>query len=278
MKSLSVSPSKSGFTLIELLVVIAIIAILAAILFPVFAKVREKARQTSCASNLKQLGLAFQQYINDYDEQTPMGTQPSCGGELGVGWGSQLYPYVKSTGVYACPDDSTKPGGTYFPVSYAYNTLIPNTYNTTKGHYSAFTSPAKTVLFCEVTRNAAQISTANEGGALQGHYSASSTGVAVFGADSIGCVDGTNTKLETGALGGFNIAGYTDINNPNGWHTDGSNFALSDGHVKWMKAIAVCPGGNNAANSTDGPMGGNPPNAGAAGTDDSAYAATFSTI
>jgi len=69
-----------GFTLIELLVVIAIIAILAAILFPVFAKAREKARQTSCASNLKQIGLAFLQYGQDYDEIMPMGALTNKGG------------------------------------------------------------------------------------------------------------------------------------------------------------------------------------------------------
>ena len=66
--------SNRGFTLIELLVVIAIIAILAAILFPVFAKAREKARQITCASNLKQIGLGFTQYIQDYDERLPCGT------------------------------------------------------------------------------------------------------------------------------------------------------------------------------------------------------------
>src|ERR1700760_4371273 len=80
MKSLVLRPL--GFTLIELLVVIAIIAILAAILFPVFAKVREKARQTSCLSNEKQLGLAFQQYTQDYDEKYPdpnLGPIPSGG-------------------------------------------------------------------------------------------------------------------------------------------------------------------------------------------------------
>src|SRR5512137_1152715 len=64
-------PKRRAFTLIELLVVIAIIAILAAILFPVFAKAREKARQSSCQSNLKQIGLAFMQYAQDYDEQYP---------------------------------------------------------------------------------------------------------------------------------------------------------------------------------------------------------------
>src|SRR5580658_7657312 len=91
---------KKGFTLIELLVVIAIIAILAAILFPVFAKAREKARQTACLSNEKQLGLAEMQYTQDYDE-----TFPSTN-DYGTGWAKTIYPYVKSLGVFACPDDT----------------------------------------------------------------------------------------------------------------------------------------------------------------------------
>src|SRR5579872_7119000 len=97
-----------GFTLIELLVVIAIIAILAAILFPVFAKVREKARQTSCLSNEKQLGLGILQYTQDNDESF----MPSDNGAVGMnghGWASRIYPYVKSTGVYSCPDDTYVP-------------------------------------------------------------------------------------------------------------------------------------------------------------------------
>src|SRR5882757_4911358 len=92
-----------GFTLIELLVVIAIIAILAAILFPVFAKVREKARQTTCTSNLKQLGLGFMQYAQDNDEKFPGSDW------YGMKWAGHIYPYVKSTGVFHCPDD---PAGT----------------------------------------------------------------------------------------------------------------------------------------------------------------------
>src|ERR1035438_8303880 len=101
---------QQGFTLIELLVVIAIIAILAAILFPVFAKVREKARQTSCTSNEKQLGLAFAQYVQDNDETYPVGAKNSnysAGDHFGVGWAGAIYPYVKSTGLYVCPDDIT---------------------------------------------------------------------------------------------------------------------------------------------------------------------------
>src|SRR6187402_1264628 len=99
--------SRSAFTLIELLVVIAIIAILAAILFPVFAKVREKARQTSCTSNMKQLGLAFMQYSQDNDEMNPSGIYIGATSlPVGAGWGGQIYSYVKSTGVYKCPDDA----------------------------------------------------------------------------------------------------------------------------------------------------------------------------
>lgn len=87
-----------GFTLIELLVVIAIIAILAAILFPVFAKAREKARQSSCLSNIKQVGLAFMQYSQDYDERLPAGYSG------GVGWWtSAITPYMKNTQILTCP-------------------------------------------------------------------------------------------------------------------------------------------------------------------------------
>src|SRR6201994_4278177 len=124
MKSLVLRPL--GFTLIELLVVIAIIAILAAILFPVFAKVREKARQTSCLSNEKQIGLAFTQYIQDNDETFPVQGGEDAGSiqpSLGMGWAGQVYPYIKSTGVFKCPDDGTgvQTNGaiTSYPVSYA---------------------------------------------------------------------------------------------------------------------------------------------------------------
>src|SRR5476651_2537282 len=87
------SSARRGFTLIELLVVIAIIAILAAILFPVFAQAREKARQISCLSNMNQLGLAFMQYLQDYDEHFPGSYY------YGQGWAEEIYPYVKSVNV-----------------------------------------------------------------------------------------------------------------------------------------------------------------------------------
>src|ERR1700751_5673294 len=94
-----VSRSRRGFTLIELLVVIAIIAILAAILFPVFAQAREKARGISCLSNLKQTGLAFAMYVQDYDETTPLQVSPAPSPNDGTGnsyWYILLQPYVKN--------------------------------------------------------------------------------------------------------------------------------------------------------------------------------------
>src|SRR5438309_1928056 len=113
-----------GFTLIELLVVIAIIAILAAILFPVFAQARESARTASCLSNEKQLLLGIMQYIQDYDEKfpTPVYTLSSADPRYGkpdapwgpyaqhyLGWDKLIQPYVKNTGVFKCPSAADGP-------------------------------------------------------------------------------------------------------------------------------------------------------------------------
>src|SRR6186997_2874835 len=96
---------RKGFTLIELLVVIAIIAILAAILFPVFARARENARRSSCQSNLKQLGLGFAQYTQDYDERLPefSNGNPVTGPFAFDGWGNSIQSYVKSYQILKCP-------------------------------------------------------------------------------------------------------------------------------------------------------------------------------
>ena len=105
------TPGKRGaFTLIELLVVIAIIAILAAILFPVFAKVREKARQTSCLSNERQIGMAALQYSSDSDEMQVL-TDYISNSPSSSHWMDMIYPYVKSEKVFTCPSRTGDPGG-----------------------------------------------------------------------------------------------------------------------------------------------------------------------
>ncbi len=116
---------RTGFTLIELLVVIAIIAILAAILFPVFAQAREKARNITCISNIKQIGTATLMYVQDYDEKYPYaGYVPPTGEKVNTtpfnDWPDEpLYfptlvqPYIKSTRLFKCPDDSSKDGLIY---------------------------------------------------------------------------------------------------------------------------------------------------------------------
>ena len=94
---------RNGFTLIELLVVIAIIAILAAILFPVFAQAREKARQTQCLSNMRQMGLAVQMYLQDFDERFPLDSHTGSGASWT--WLFTLEPYTKTRLLYRCPSD-----------------------------------------------------------------------------------------------------------------------------------------------------------------------------
>ena len=129
----------SAFTLIELLVVIAIIAILAAILFPVFAQAREKARQTACMSNLKQIGTAALAYNQDYDEMYPMAyylspTANSTPNQTQLSWAGLMYPYAKTAQIFRCPsegDAEFSTPGTFTPgtpdgftVTYAYNYYI----------------------------------------------------------------------------------------------------------------------------------------------------------
>ena len=147
--------SRRGFTLIELLVVIAIIAILAAILFPVFAKAREKARQTSCLNNVKQLALGMIMYSQDYDETfTALGRpahmlyyDPALGafnsnnqanpsaGQNYHGWAAAILPYVKNTQIYLCPSWSSSVYG----VAYGLPQHCPNSAGT--GLINFFGSP-----------------------------------------------------------------------------------------------------------------------------------------
>ena len=126
--------TRRGFTLIELLVVIAIIAILAAILFPVFARAREKARQTSCQSNLKQIGLAMRMYMGDYDERvlpSRLGGSPTD-----VCWTALTQPYINNDQIFVCPSHSTPLASAAtngYAKSYGLNYEI-HTFNTYAGH------------------------------------------------------------------------------------------------------------------------------------------------
>jgi prepilin-type N-terminal cleavage/methylation domain-containing protein/prepilin-type processing-associated H-X9-DG protein len=123
--------ARRAFTLIEILVVIAIIAILAAILFPVFSRARENARRASCMSNLKQIGLAFIQYTQDYDQRYPLSSYPT----ESVSWTVSAQPYMKSIQLFRCPSDAgsrwdTLPlaspanGDNYYTTSYIINAWI----------------------------------------------------------------------------------------------------------------------------------------------------------
>lgn len=252
-----------AFTLIELLVVIAIIAILAAILFPVFAQAREKARQISCLSNEKQIGLAFMQYTQDFDEHYPCGNYVT-GAHYGQGWAGQLYPYIKSDKVFSCPnDDSTlNPSWTSAknPVSYMYNLNIGED-NTTQMSYgnpngnsvneAMLTSTSRTVILCEnfnfiyqanVTNQFEKQSPAGNGvtHSVSGFYQ---TGY-------MGGRDKNNVGYESsGCTKNGSSYAFSCYSEKGPVHTGGSNFILADGHAKFLKPNAVSSG-NNAASTT----------------------------
>ncbi len=204
-----------GFTLIELLVVIAIIAILAAILFPVFARAREKARQTSCLNNCKQLGLAFLQYAQDYDERIPLvahyGSINPYSGSYET-YQTLLMPYMKNTQLWMCPSRSDAGAalayvmGAYPHYGYAcwaYRATRPNEWgsgfcDTKYGKLATLEKPAEMAVFGEASANG----------------------------------------ISNTTYGGMRIApGRYDYYNcfP---HNDGRNLILADGHAKWYQRYA----------------------------------------
>ncbi len=147
------SKRRAAFTLIELLVVVSIIALLAAILFPVFGRAREMARRSSCQSNLKQIGLGIAQYSQDYDEQMLSG---QSGGVL---WKELLQPYVKSKQIFACPSNPNKDAlATNYPVSYgpncdAHGSRAALGYINDGPNLSQITSPSTAITIVEMTAN-----------------------------------------------------------------------------------------------------------------------------
>ena len=244
----------SAFTLIELLVVIAIIAILAAILFPVFASAREKARAASCLSNEKQIGLGIIQYVQDADETFPCGYMPAAHGNLyggGAGWAGMIYPYVKSTSVFVCPDDVG--AGNVANESYGINENITSALKVDGNHtpeggaliLSQLNGPTKTILLGEITEL---------GGALPSTYgetdSPALTGFnwAGTGGPGLNVASSSTTHVVMGAQLGSKVLNNTSL--PRHSSNTGSNILFADGHAKFIFPFRISPG-YNANLSTD---------------------------
>lgn len=277
-----------AFTLIELLVVIAIIAILAAILFPVFAQVREKGRATSCLSNEKQLGLGISQYVQDYDETWVL----SHGGGYGnvTGWAGEIYPYVKSDALYDCPDDATQTP----TVSYGMNTDLAwqNGQCWTSGvpiKLNQFVSPGSTVVLFEISfgqqDDPSKATGTNPDSSVFANGSALSGCTAWSGGYYYDEVYATGLFPQDKFTNPFNANGWSGggFSGPLGRHSAGSNYLLADGHVKWLRASAVSVGTPNSTVGDEGTPISSPQtaptaaNSGYSGTSTNpAFAATFS--
>jgi len=204
--------------------IIAIIAILAAILFPVFARARENARRASCQSNLKQISLSLKQYIQDYDEKFPNPTT-GAGAPGPYGWVDTMQPYIKSMQIVQCPSDTEAPGtgaGSAGFSDYYMNAALGNTGTATSPIYNAggisdaaVENQSLTILLAD-GNGASAFSTARYRG----------NGCTVEGASTINkpayCTAGLVT---TGSI-------YQR-------HLEGTNLAFVDGHVKWYKTEAA---------------------------------------
>ena len=263
--------TQKGFTLIELLVVIAIIAILAAILFPVFAQARARARTASCLSNNKQVGLAFMMYVQDYDETFPFvlpfsggaftgsPTLPAPDGRLFKGtiqWPLQVYPYVKSSGnvsIFTCPEDPDSktlfdddktivPPATYPKSGDDFSKSLPQSIISNQGITLGWDSPPVTLAKVSFPGSTYLAGDGNTlGGSLTGFGDAgqgdSFYTKSVFNrtrlAKQCGGLHGVNP-----GEGGLYLDPGTDPR-PCGRHQGGNNYIFTDGHAKWENILSV---------------------------------------
>jgi len=206
--------SRKGFTLIELLVVIAIIAILAAILFPVFARAREKARQASCQSNLKQLMLAYIMYASDYDEHFPTDWVTAAGGAPWTNrytWRAMIFPYVKNLQLFTCPSCTYDYAGTLAGQCINGEGNIPGGYGDNTIHWGGGAPNPPGTRWCkdsEIAQPAELIIIGDSGPGHQISYMPNTLGF---------------VRTDEGATR----------------HNGGANYGFADGHVKWLKPTAI---------------------------------------
>jgi prepilin-type N-terminal cleavage/methylation domain-containing protein/prepilin-type processing-associated H-X9-DG protein len=236
----------TGFTLIELLVVIAIIAILAAILFPVFAAAREKARQTSCLSNEKQINLGMMQYVQDFDECWPGRTVTSniYGSGSYQSWSYAVQPYIKSTKVWICPDDPTQcafGGGADFNSSNS----IASSYAVVE-QFAGVSNPgeAGNTSIMQIGSNGTAGPTmssqipepSNTIWLIESGLAYNSDGTCAYGSP---CQDVSNNESHNnpafyvGNRQNWIVPAKNGTNPISEYHSGGANWAYGDGHVKW---------------------------------------------